>query len=354
MDATTYLSAVNIEARSLPAINVSSSPPTQQKPSTENNNRENRRRRRQHNQSSSSFEDDLIEGTQLSLSLLLSNNTDLPPCPSPSLLPQPLEKASEWVDGTLHNFSNLRLYLEKCHGAGVGRSREEGGRVPVPPMKDAASWHEYCLGKSEAEGNTGGYFDDDDDDDDEDETSSSSEDEADETVPPTTSTSQEKTSDGSSDGSSDGESSDDDSSGDDDDDDEEEEECFDGMEDAEVEERGCEWMSNIPREGHLPTTKLLLQMDQVMTRRVLLHHIDYICDGWCLTEKRLAWVYALLARLEKPLHRDDDALLRRFLRECCRERAKMTERGKVLASLNVIIAIVGVYFEQGTRVMEVG
>lgn len=81
------------------------------------------------------------------------------------------------------------------------------------------------------------------------------------------------------------------------------------------------------------------------------------------------WVYALLARLEAPLHRDLIASIRQLYRSCCTLRLQLekpsvsaieemeTEDGQVhmgehgsdanaLAVLNTLIVISGVYFQQ--------
>ena len=82
-------------------------------------------------------------------------------------------------------------------------------------------------------------------------------------------------------------------------------------------------------------------------------------------------MYALLARLEKPLHRDEASLLRGLLRELCYLRSKVDvsvdfscgdggggagdlrnpatfASPKELTILNVLIVIVGIYFEQSS------
>ena len=117
--------------------------------------------------------------------------------------------------------------------------------------------------------------------------------------------------------------------------------------------------------GHPPTTSLLLQLDQVLVRAVFHHHVHYLVE-WkmALTRDRATWLYALLARMEKPLHREECVGVRGVLRECCRRRWELElptgeEKGRddddskrareQLALLNTLIAITGVYFEQGAR-----
>ena len=51
------------------------------------------------------------------------------------------------------------------------------------------------------------------------------------------------------------------------------------------------------------------------------HHVHYLVE-WkmALTRDRATWLYALLARMEKPLHREECVGVRMVLRECCRRR----------------------------------
>lgn len=104
--------------------------------------------------------------------------------------------------------------------------------------------------------------------------------------------------------------------------------------------------------GVQPTVPLLLQFDQVLTQRVLLYIIDYV-DEFSLSTTACEWIYALLTRVEKPLHRDAVAALRQLFRRCCKLRTQLTtfEIGtpmfeESLASLNLMIAITGNYFGQ--------
>ena len=61
------------------------------------------------------------------------------------------------------------------------------------------------------------------------------------------------------------------------------------------------WQTHLPPSGYRPTVSLLLQMDQVMVRRVLSH-----CS---IHETPSCWIYALLASLDRPIHRDDACVL---------------------------------------------
>ncbi len=191
----------------------------------------------------------------------------------------------EWVDMTLTNFSELRSYLDRCHEQGVGGKGTK--RMPVPSLRDRSGWHVFCVGLDEARGNTGCYFDEDEQSDNE----------------------------------------------------KNEDEC-------------PELRNNLPQEGYIPSVQLLLQMDQVMVRRVLSHLVHYVQDGWSAGSKqRSAWLYALLARLDRPIHRDDAATLYGLLKDMTLTRANLKvsqDNQEELARLNTLIAIIGLYFEQGS------
>jgi len=118
---------------------------------------------------------------------------------------------------------------------------------------------------------------------------------------------------------------------------------------------------NIPTKGYEPDTLLMSQFDQIIIRRLLSHHTAYVSAGCSMTNKRGEWIYALLARLEKPLHRDEASVLTELLRGLCRARAAVAvglQEGDsggnsngdedVLKVMNVLILLIGVYFEQCT------
>ena len=59
-----------------------------------------------------------------------------------------------------------------------------------------------------------------------------------------------------------------------------------------------------------------------------------------------------MARLENPVHRDDAAVLFGMVKTLTASRSKLTvndvvENRKVLAKLNTLILVIGVYFGQG-------
>jgi survival of motor neuron protein-interacting protein 1 len=232
--------------------------------------------------------DFIIAGSAASAQYLVSDRTSLRLPPSSQHVPV---AGSVFVDRTLADFSRLRSYLEQCALYQVGG--KQTNRIPVPRMKDRAAWHMFCVGVEDAKGNPGGYFHDDEDIIDE-------------------------------------------NNGDDD-------------KSAAAAEA---WRKNLPVTGYTPTVSLLMQMDQVMVRAVLAHLTHYcVMRGFSASGQRAAWIYALLARLERPIHREDSVTLYSLLKKmtALREHLKLDQHDDrlKLATLNVLITIVGIYFEQG-------
>ena len=250
------------------------------------------------------------------MSYLISDRTLIRPPPSAEHLPK--GDPRRWVDQILETFSRLRDYLDTCSENGVGG--KGANRLPVPPMKDRPNWHIFCVGMDGARGNEGSYFQDDGNDEEEFQQREGKEGDMDE--------------------------------------------------DQQLPIEEPAWKKNLPENGHSPDVSLLLQFDQVLVRRVLSHLAYYVESGWCpANAQRSAWTYALLARLERPIHRDDASVMHGLLKALCRYRSEMvfSTPGKDgvrssngggggaadsddrtrLARVNVLIAIIGIYFEQG-------
>lgn len=312
MDAMDYLASVNLEASLLPDVFVASSTTGTVE------------QRDAHNWNSAP-----IDGSAAASHYLLSKNMQIIPPPTLKHLPRCTGKVGvnlgiddndltmdEWINSTLSNFSSLRVYIQQCRAAGIGRSSRSYCRVQVPMSKDRVGWHIFCLGQDEARGNVGGYFQDDDSDEQNEDRSSAS----------------------------------------------------DGSDDYDNETTVIQSNANLgnktwdnsttPITGYRPSTALLCQFDQIIIRRVLSHHAYYLSEDWDFTESRGRWIYALLSRVEKPLHWDETSMLRGLLRTLCRLRAdldlneqnklhKDLIQKKLLSILNVLIVIIGIYFEQG-------
>jgi gem associated protein 2 len=300
MDATEYLSRVVQQSKQLPDVFTSPAPAPAPATSTKT-------KIRRHQVP--------IEGSAASLSYLLSDRTALVPPPTDAHA-----CASEWVDRTLSNFSQLRLYLDHQvanTATSTSTSTAAERKLPVPPLKDQTGWHIFCLGEQEARGNVGAYFAHDNDDDDNDDNDDNDDETATETE--TETKDNRMIADNST------------------------------VEQGKEEEPEEPWRRNLPENGYAPTTSLMLQLDQVMTRRVLAHLVHYVQEGWypCSVQRTL-WLYALLARLEKPVHRNEAAVLYALLQALTQTRAATRSDDRpALARLNTIIVITGLYFEQG-------
>jgi gem associated protein 2 len=247
-------------------------------------------------------------GSAASALYLVSHRTALYPPPSLGHLPK---FPKHWRTTALTNFAKLRSFLEA--------SIKPTFRLPVPAMKDRGGWHVFCVGVDAASGNSGGYFADDGD--------SSS----------TSSSSSEEEKDA---------------------DDEEEDKSTAAAATAAISASKAlvEWKTSLPTDGYAPIVPLLLQMDQVMIRAVLHHLVFFLTEGFRLSEQHAAWIYALLARLEKPIHRDEAVMLYALLKRltmirksCTSPAAEKGSGSKELAASNLLIVILVVYFEQGDR-----
>ena len=72
-----------------------------------------------------------------------------------------------------------------------------------------------------------------------------------------------------------------------------------------------------------------------------------------MSQDRAAWLYALLSRLEEPLHQDMAAALRSLYRRCQVLRAAPEPSPPAcLAGLNLCIAITGRHFGQGEEYVD--
>mmetsp|Transcript_9719 Transcript_9719/g.21916 ORF Transcript_9719/g.21916 Transcript_9719/m.21916 type:complete len:551 (+) Transcript_9719:168-1820(+) len=438
MDASTYLAWVNHQAELLPDVFVAAANDNEIKDKAtseqkaNNNGVESSINDEKSNRAKSTLqqeEEEPIHGGSMStLQVLLSKRMDILPPPSPRHLPPchvgngknnnfPSSLASPdngkqsstshfisnnssishpWVSTTISNFSKLRSHLEQEHAKLRPTSRSPTSlvnrKIAVPRMKDRAAWHVFCLGREEAYGNIGGYYEDCEEEE------------------------EKNVNDGKNGKNLDnggniiakvGEST-----------------QGPGSE-AQTQQpkvlpkegtNGTAQLSspptqqtnpkqliynpkNIPSSGYPPTTSLLLQFDQVLTRMLFHHHVHYLCEWkFPLTQSRTKWIYALLARMEKPWHREECCAVRKVLRECCDRRWELvipadpsmpssssgsldekkpvvdskplgkknmesggestgkneeggcSEAWEQLALLNTLIAITGIYYEQGALV----
>lgn len=97
----------------------------------------------------------------------------------------------------------------------------------------------------------------------------------------------------------------------------------------------------------MPELEQLRGLDQVRVLRRLEEEMQRVLQSGNLSAGDCALLYALAARVERPLHGGTCALFRSLLRHCARLRAALLHaRDPLLPHLNVLIAIAGGYFGQ--------
>jgi hypothetical protein len=100
------------------------------------------------------------------------------------------------------------------------------------------------------------------------------------------------------------------------------------------------------RSSWEPLLGIILQLDDATTTLLVNYLIEWLEDNE-LNEERIAWLFALLLVLDKPLDPDTAASLQALLRKCCVARARLTNpRDSIVASLNILITIITKFFGQ--------
>jgi len=116
-------------------------------------------------------------------------------------------------------------------------------------------------------------------------------------------------------------------------------------EEAEVE------VTDANRQGHSPLIGLVMHLRQVNVVRLLELHGEWAELLRGVTPAMGAWIYALLARTEKPLHPDVASAIRTLALACSRQRAGVVNAEPadygILPTLSLLICIVARYFGQG-------
>ena len=410
MDVSTYLAWVNRQAKSLPNVFVATSSTSTQEEDTSidrihTKEQQTKTITKEANDNKSiangskekKEEDEPFHGSKATLQILLSKRMDILPPPTIRHLPphhintavslgdedvkMPATEEernndsnsngsnsskSTWVNNTIANFSKLRSYLETER---TKQQRKQRGatvrKIAVPRMKDRAGWHIFCLGKEEAYGNVGGYYEEEEEEDESDVVDNVKDSKKDESSIPIKDDSDKVQST-----------------------EEFTAEATQHQSSSKTPPPLTKLIynpSNIPTQGYQPRTSLILQFDQVLTRTLFHHHVHYFCKWkFRLSYNRCIWIYSLLGNMEKPLHIDEVCGVRRVLRECCLRRWELKlpnedsededvkqsaidksctstsaseERDEMmkakgscweqLALLNTLIAITGIYFEQG-------
>lgn len=99
----------------------------------------------------------------------------------------------------------------------------------------------------------------------------------------------------------------------------------------------------------MPELRALQGLDQMHIVKKLYTTIAKIVHSTAqhIDVKDASLVYALSARIEKPLHSDSCAAYRSLLKKCCEWRASITDdHDESLPHLNILITIAGAYFGQ--------
>lgn len=98
-------------------------------------------------------------------------------------------------------------------------------------------------------------------------------------------------------------------------------------------------------EAQPPLLSVLCQLGQIQTHKLLKYHIQWIKQLGFRNQNGL-WIYSLLASLEKPLPSEIYSTLRDMSRVCSEVRSKLSADDELLRPLNLIICIIGRYFNQ--------
>lgn len=97
----------------------------------------------------------------------------------------------------------------------------------------------------------------------------------------------------------------------------------------------------------MPELAELRGLEQVVIVGRLHRTVQHVVKGESLTPEGAAQLYALSARIERPLHADSCAEYRALLRRCCEWRASVSgSRDPMLPHLSILIGISGAYFGQ--------
>jgi hypothetical protein len=72
------------------------------------------------------------------------------------------------------------------------------------------------------------------------------------------------------------------------------------------------------RKGHEPLTSVIVQLKSVWCVSLLEYQVEW-AETLSIVDEMGAWIYALLARLEKPLHPDVTSTIRTLALVCSRQ-----------------------------------
>jgi survival of motor neuron protein-interacting protein 1 len=109
----------------------------------------------------------------------------------------------------------------------------------------------------------------------------------------------------------------------------------------------------IKPKANLPLLSFLCDMSSEEVILNLSYHIKWIRQ-FGFTHQNAIWIYALLVNLEKPLPSEVYSTLRELSRVCSEVRAKIgsISESTILVPLNLIICLIGRYFDQNDMIDE--
>lgn len=98
--------------------------------------------------------------------------------------------------------------------------------------------------------------------------------------------------------------------------------------------------------GTPPMLPIILSLNQFMVETLLEYNVQWL-EETSFSQQRGQWLYALLAKLEKPLKPEMCSLIRTLARLCSTFRANLASaEDPLLPQLNLFICLVGRYFDQ--------
>lgn len=100
------------------------------------------------------------------------------------------------------------------------------------------------------------------------------------------------------------------------------------------------------KDGYPPLMRILLRMESRQIEANLDYHSEWMHE-YGFSHQQGKWIYALLTCLQKPLFPTVTSALRDLSRKCAQERINVADTDPgLLCGLNVIIAVIGSYFNQ--------
>ena len=92
---------------------------------------------------------------------------------------------------------------------------------------------------------------------------------------------------------------------------------------------------------------IIMQLKPDAIYKLFKRHVIWL-ETRQLTRSRACWLYALMFKLEKPLNGECASIMRRLARRLLilEQNAILENNGNTLCSIDILLAIIGVYFNQ--------